>query len=55
MAIVEWRLYDRKEISHAAPPIRGTIQIWVDLASDASSAKNFCVRFSDVIWRGNQW
>ena len=33
------------QISHAARPIR----------SDALSVWNFCVRFSDVIWRGNQW
>ena len=26
-----------------------------DLGSDASSVWNFCARFSDVIWRGNQW
>ena len=26
-----------------------------DLGSDASSVWNFCVRFSDVIWWGNQW
>ena len=26
-----------------------------DLGSDTSSVWNFCVRFSDVIWRGNQW
>ena len=26
-----------------------------DLSSDASSVWNFCVRFSDVISRGNQW
>ena len=37
-------------ISHEARPIRSTTQIWV---SDASSVRNFCARFSDVIWRGN--
>ena len=26
-----------------------------DLDTDASSVWNFCVRFSDVFWRGNQW
>ena len=26
-----------------------------DLGSDASSVWDFCARFSDVIWRGNQW
>ena len=26
-----------------------------ELDSDASSVWNFCARFSDVIWRGNQW
>ena len=26
-----------------------------DLGSDSSSVWNFCARFSDVIWRGNQW
>ena len=26
-----------------------------DLGSDASSVRNFYARFSDVIWRGNQW
>ena len=26
-----------------------------DLGSDASSVWNFCSRFSDVIWPGNQW
>ena len=26
-----------------------------DLGSDTSSVWNFCVRFSDVISRGNQW
>ena len=26
-----------------------------DLGSDASSVWNFFARFSDVIWRGNQW
>ena len=25
------------------------------MGSDASSVWNFCARFSDVIWRGNQW
>ena len=39
-------------ISHEARPIRSTTQIWV---SDASSVRNFSARFSDVIWRGNQW
>ena len=27
----------------------------LDLGSHESSAWNFCARFSDVIWRGNQW
>ena len=26
-----------------------------DLDSEASSVRNFCARFSDVIWRENQW
>ena len=26
-----------------------------DLVSDMSSVWNFCARFSNVIWRGNQW
>ena len=26
-----------------------------DLRGDTSSVWNFCARFSDVIWRGNQW
>ena len=26
-----------------------------DVGSDASSVWNFCARFSDVIWQGNQW
>ena len=26
-----------------------------DLGSDASSVRNLCACFSDVIWRGNQW
>ena len=26
-----------------------------DLVSDTSSVWNFCARFSNVIWRGNQW
>ena len=26
-----------------------------DLDSDTSSVWHFCVRFSDVIWQGNQW
>ena len=26
-----------------------------DLSSDSSSVWNLCARFSDVIWRGNQW
>ena len=26
-----------------------------DLGSDASSVWNFCARFSDFIWRVNQW
>ena len=55
MAIVEWRLYDRKKISHAARPIGSNTQIWVDLGSDASSVWNLCARLSDVIWQGNQW
>ena len=37
-------------------PTRTTNQKhYPDLGRDASSAWNFCVRFSDVIWRGNQW
>ena len=37
-------------------PTRATNQkLYSDLASDASSVWIFCARFSDVIWRGNQW
>ena len=41
-----------KQTSLATRPIRSTTQI---LDSDMSSVWNFCARFSDVIWRGNQW
>ena len=36
---------------------RGTTnqEHYLDLGSDASSVWNFYARFSDVIWRGNQW
>ena len=33
-------------------PIRGT---YPDLGRDATSVQNFCARFSDDIWGGNQW
>ena len=47
-------MYDgwSNQISHAARPIRKHCP---DLGSDASSVWNFWARFSDVIWRGNQW
>ena len=35
---------------HAARPVRSATQIW-----HVISMWNFCARFSDVIWRGNQW
>ena len=40
-------------VGNLIQPIRSTIQIWV--AGDESSVLNFCARFSDVIWRRNQW
>ena len=40
------RLY---RVRNLIQPIRRTTQIWVE------TLWNFCARFSDVIWRGNQW
>ena len=36
---------------------RGTTNLkhYPALGSDSSSVWNFCARFSNVIWRGNQW
>ena len=36
-------------VGNLIQPIRRTTQIWVE------TPWNFCARFSDVIWRGNQW
>ena len=36
-------------VGNLIQPIRRTTQIWVE------TLWNFCARFSDVIWRGNQW
>ena len=44
-----WRL--RKERTNSILMTRH----YPDLGSDESSVRNFCARFSDVIWRGNQW
>ena len=38
------------QISHAARP-----KYCLDLGSDTLSVWNFCARFSDSIWWGNQW
>ena len=42
------------------PPPRGKFDStnqkhYPDLSRDTSSVWNFCARFLDVIWRGNQW
>ena len=42
----KWRLRNERRNSMLMTPYLG---------SDASSVWNFCARFSDVIWRGNQW
>ena len=36
-------------------PIRSNQKCYPNLGSDTSSVWSFCARFSDVIWRGNQW
>ena len=38
-------------VGNLIPPTRSL----PDLGSDASSVWNFCARFSDLIWPGNQW
>ena len=39
-------------VGNLIQPIRSTTP---NLGKDTSSVWNFCARFSDVIWRGNQW